>query len=192
MGRVDSLEKTDAGRDWGQEEKGTTGDEMAVWHHRLNGREFGWTPRVGDGQEGLVCCDSWDRKESDTTEWLNWTELNWTELNWRYHARYRDEYITFQKRKAYNLKITKNCDYILIFKPQKFFQKWHLQVKIHVQVCNVHTLRIQTLTRDSLLLKFLTRQSTYQRLWVWPWETQQAYVPWYKHLNAFICILLMC
>ena len=41
MGRVDSLEKTDAGRDWGQEEKGTTGDEMAVWHHRLNGREFG-------------------------------------------------------------------------------------------------------------------------------------------------------
>ena len=41
MRRVDSLEKTDAGRDWGQEEKGTTGDEMAVWHHRLNGREFG-------------------------------------------------------------------------------------------------------------------------------------------------------
>ena len=66
----------DAGRDWGQEEKGTTEDEMARWHHRLNGHEFGWTPGVGDGQGGLVCCNSWGRKESDTTEWLNWTELN--------------------------------------------------------------------------------------------------------------------
>ena len=65
----------DAGRDWGQEEKGTTEDEMAGWHHWLDGREFEWTPGVGDGQGGLVCCDSWGRKESDTTEWLNWTEL---------------------------------------------------------------------------------------------------------------------
>ena len=48
---------------------------MARWHHRLNGREFEWTPGVGDGQGGLVCCDSWGHKESDTTEWLNWTEL---------------------------------------------------------------------------------------------------------------------
>ena len=77
MRRVDSLEKTDAGRDWGQEIKGTTEDEMAGWHHRLDGREFEWTPGVGDGQGGLVCCDSWGRKESDTTEWLNWTELRW-------------------------------------------------------------------------------------------------------------------
>ena len=69
----------DAGRDWGQEEKGTTEDEMAGWHHWLNGREFEWTPGVGDGQGGLVCWDSWGRKESDTTEQLNWTELNWTE-----------------------------------------------------------------------------------------------------------------
>ena len=65
--------KTDAGRDWGQEEKGTTEDEMAGWHHRLDGREFEWTPGVGDGQGGLACCDSWGRKESDTTERLNWT-----------------------------------------------------------------------------------------------------------------------
>ena len=65
---------SDAGRDWGQEEKGTTEDEMAGWHHRLDGRESGWTPGVGDGQGGLVCCDSWGRKESDTTERLNWTE----------------------------------------------------------------------------------------------------------------------
>ena len=63
----------DAGRDWGQEEKGTAEDEMAGWHHWLDGHEFEWTPGVGDGQGGLVCCDSWGRKESDTTEWLNWT-----------------------------------------------------------------------------------------------------------------------
>ena len=70
----------DGGRDWGQEEKGTTEDEMAGWHHGLDGREFEWTLGVGDGQGGLVCCDSWGRKESDTTEQLNWTEkLNWTE-----------------------------------------------------------------------------------------------------------------
>ena len=69
---------SDAGREWGKEEKGTTEDEMAGWHHRLNGRKSEWTPGVGDGQGGLVCCDSWVRKESDTTEWLNWTELNWT------------------------------------------------------------------------------------------------------------------
>ena len=72
--RVDSLEDSDAGRDWGQKEKGTTEDEMARCHHRLNGREYEWTPGVGDGQGGLACCDSWGRKESDTTERLNWTE----------------------------------------------------------------------------------------------------------------------
>ena len=62
----------DAGRDWGQEEKGTTEDEMAGWHHQLNAHEFGWTPGVGDGQGGLVPCDSWGCKESDRTERLNW------------------------------------------------------------------------------------------------------------------------
>ena len=56
---------------WGQEEKGTTEDEMAGWHHQLNAHEFGLTPGVGDGQGSLVCCDSWDRKELDTTERLN-------------------------------------------------------------------------------------------------------------------------
>ena len=63
----------DAGRDWGQEEKGKTEDEMAGWHHQLDGHEFEWTPGVGDGQGGLACCSPWGRKESDTTE----TELNW-------------------------------------------------------------------------------------------------------------------
>ena len=69
----------DAGRDWGQEEKGMTEDEMAGWHHWLDGCEFEWTPGVGDGQGGLACCDLWGRKEADITERLNWTELNWTE-----------------------------------------------------------------------------------------------------------------
>ena len=74
MRRVDSLEKTDAGRNWRQEEKGTTDDEMAGWRHWLDGRESEWTLGVGDGQGDLACCDSWGCKESDMTERLNWTE----------------------------------------------------------------------------------------------------------------------
>ena len=66
---------SDAGRDWGQEEKGMTEDEMAGWHHWCDGRESEWTPGDGDGQVGLACCNSCGRKESDTTEPLNWTEL---------------------------------------------------------------------------------------------------------------------
>ena len=64
----------DAGKDWRWEEKGMMEDDMAGWHHRLDGHEFGWTPGVGDGQGGLACCDSWGCKESDMTEWLNGTE----------------------------------------------------------------------------------------------------------------------
>ena len=64
----------DAGRDWGQEEKGTTEDEMVGWHHQLNGHEFGWTLGVGDGQGGLVCCISQVCKKLDRTERLNWTD----------------------------------------------------------------------------------------------------------------------
>ena len=73
----------DAGKYWGQEEKGTTEDEMAGWHHRLDGHEFEWTPGVGDGQRGLVCCGSWDHKELDTTEQLNWTELEFSSTNFK-------------------------------------------------------------------------------------------------------------
>ena len=65
---------TDAGKAWGQEEKGTTEDGMVGWHQGLNGHGLGWTPGVGDGQGGLAWCSSWGCKESDTTEWLNWTE----------------------------------------------------------------------------------------------------------------------
>ena len=68
----------DAGKDWGQAEKGTTEDEMVGWHHWLDGHEFNQALGVGDGQGGLACCNSWGRKESDTTEQLTWTELNVT------------------------------------------------------------------------------------------------------------------
>ena len=61
----------DAGKDWGQEEKGMTEDEMVGWHHQVNGHGFRWTLAVGDGQGGLACCSSWGCKE------LNMTELNW-------------------------------------------------------------------------------------------------------------------
>ena len=71
---------SNAGRDWGQEEKGTTEGEMAGWHHRLDGHESEWTPGAGDGQGGVACCNSCGRTESDMTESRNWTELNWMPL----------------------------------------------------------------------------------------------------------------
>ena len=73
---------SDAGEDWGQEEKGATEDEIVGWHHRLNGHGFGWTLGV-DGQGGLACWGSWGCKELDTTERLNWTELN--RIHWTSH-----------------------------------------------------------------------------------------------------------
>ena len=66
---------SDAGKDWRLEEKGTTEDEMAGWHHWLDGHESEWIPGVGDGQGGLAYCSSWRGKESDRNERLNWTEL---------------------------------------------------------------------------------------------------------------------
>ena len=84
-------EDPDAGKDWRQEEKGMTEDEMAGWHHWLDGYEFEWTPGVGDGQGGLACCNSWGRK--DMTELLNWTELMYIYtvnlsviMNWNIHS----------------------------------------------------------------------------------------------------------
>ena len=64
----------DAGEDWRQEEKGTTEDEMVGWNHWLDGHEFEQALGVGDGQGGLACCSPWGVKESDVTEWLNWTD----------------------------------------------------------------------------------------------------------------------
>ena len=75
----------DAGKDWRLEEKGMREDEIVGWHHRLNGHEFGWTPGFGDGQGGLVCCNPWGCKESDMTEWLNWTELIFISMSGTFH-----------------------------------------------------------------------------------------------------------
>ena len=86
------------GKDWGQEEKGTTEDEMAGWHHWLNGRESEWTPGVGDGQGGLACCDSWGR-----TRLSDWTELNWC----AYHS----------------IKIDNSAEMVLMIYPLKYFTK---------------------------------------------------------------------
>ena len=81
----------DAGKDWSWEKKRTTEDEMAGWHHWLDGCESGWTPGVGDGQGGLECYSPWGHKESDIAERLNWTELK---------ARRRKEYKQIRKKKS--------------------------------------------------------------------------------------------
>ena len=65
----------DAGKDWRQEEKGMTEDEMVGWHHQLDWHEIEQAPGVGDGQGSLACCSPQSCKNSDKTEWLNW--LNW-------------------------------------------------------------------------------------------------------------------
>ena len=75
MQRTDSLEDPDAGKDWRQEEKGMAEDEMAGWHHWLDGHGFGWTPGIADGQGGLACCSSWGHRVRH--DWV--TEPNWTE-----------------------------------------------------------------------------------------------------------------
>ena len=93
---------SNAGRDWGQDEKGPTEDEMAGWHHWLYGRESEWTPGVGDGQGGLACCDSWGHKELDTTERLNWTELNWGWSLWG-HKRVRYHLATKQQQQYWKM-----------------------------------------------------------------------------------------
>ena len=99
----------DAGRDWRQEEKGTTEDEMAEWHHWLDSCESEWTLGIGDGQGGLACCDSWGHKELDTTEWLNWTELkliqSYSELTKEKRGMWGEVFIfKFLKLKRKNIK----------------------------------------------------------------------------------------
>ena len=77
--RTDSLEKTDAGKEWRQEEKGMIEDEMVGWHHWLDGHEFEQALGIGDGQGSLVCCSPWGHRESDMTQVLNW----WKKLKTR-------------------------------------------------------------------------------------------------------------
>ena len=81
MRRPDSLEKTlMLGGIWGRRSRGWQRMRWMIgWHHQLNGHGFGWTPGDGDGQGVLACCGSWGHKESDTTEWLYWTE-SWFQL----------------------------------------------------------------------------------------------------------------
>ena len=107
----------DAGKDWGQEEKGTTKDEMVGWHHWHSGHGFGWTPGVGDGQGGLACCNSWGRKESVTTERLNWTESVYLSFE-------VDVIIAIKSWRSCNLK-SLNC-----LHPTS---KWLMQVKSMIQ-----------------------------------------------------------
>ena len=71
MRRTDSFENSDFGKDWGQEEKGTTEDEMVGWHPQLNGRGFEQALGVGDGQGSLACCSPWVQEGRDTTGLLN-------------------------------------------------------------------------------------------------------------------------
>ena len=102
----------DPGKDWRQEEKGTTEDEMAGWHHWLDGHGFGWTLRVGDGQGGLACCSSWGRKESDRLS--DWTELG--------RARSGEEAVTagFGNQLLWPAVLRKNWR---SFKKQEYFTK---------------------------------------------------------------------
>ena len=122
----------DVGKDWGHEEKGMTEDEMVGWHHQLNGHGFGWTPGVGDGQGALACYGSCSRKESDTTERLNWTELmstifvvmlkrpaKYNECQWNHHfcCEIHNNYSS-----AWRLK-RKNCDASHM---NGIMEAWHL------------------------------------------------------------------
>ena len=121
-----------AGRDWGQEEKGTTEDEMAGWHHWLDGREAQWTPGVGDGQGGLACCDSWDRKELDTTEWLNWTECP-----------QNDKTIVMKKR-------------LMITRGQKQGEDWDYKGSSFVMMEQLHILIIVAVTESFVVVRLLS------------------------------------
>ena len=92
MGRADSFEKIlMLGNIEGRRRRGW---QRMRWHHRLDGHWFGWTPGVGDGQRHLACCGSWGRKESDMTEWLNWTELKHQRISW---SEWTDKYQIWRK-----------------------------------------------------------------------------------------------
>ena len=103
----------DAGKDWRQEEKGTTEDEMVGWHHRLDGHEFGQAPGVDDGQRNLACCSPWGCKDSDMTKRLTWTELRAGEINIAKH--------TLWKRKIGDL--MKNWKYTYSSTPRQILKR---------------------------------------------------------------------
>ena len=117
---------SDAGRDWGQKEKGITEDEMAGWHHWLAGPESEWTPGVGDGQGGLACCDSWGRKESDMTEQLNWTELTQVRYTNRMLPFQTDRFLLtyYKMKKPYMPNNFKKASKSMLFKLQVMTPLW--------------------------------------------------------------------
>ena len=126
-----------AGRDWGQEEKGTTEDEMAGWHHWVDGRESEWSPGVGDGQGGLACCNSWAHKELDTTEWLICSDLivSWLLLLWLCvpSLLWKVWYALWNSRKAYGrrfLYLGKSHGVLWSFKPTCFPNYFVAQPKL--------------------------------------------------------------
>ena len=114
----------DARKDWGQKEKGTMEDEMVGWHHRLSGHEFGWTPGIGDGQGGLVCCSSWGRKESDTTERLNWIIRTSTILNSSWQTCSKADYFSlynhFSKRKFSHIQNNIKAEFNIVDQEEKY------------------------------------------------------------------------
>ena len=109
---------SDAGRDWGQEEKGTTEDEMAGWHHWLDGCESEWTPGVGDRQGGLACCDSWGLVGHDWATELYWTEWFVSELIWTEYFKY------FNKLKV---KVDQSC--LTFLHPHRLYSPWYSPYK---------------------------------------------------------------
>ena len=145
MQRVDSFQKTVMLRkDWGQEKKGTTDDEMVGWHHQLNGHGFLWTLEVGDAQGGLACCSSWGHKESDTHSYV-------TELNWKPYLRKSHDHFFFQKgqiqesqwdKKDLHLKIRYDLE-IWSFKTVPFFTTCFICLPVfHSQITTSSTLTL--------------------------------------------------
>ena len=110
----------DAGKDWGQEEKGTTEDEMVGWHHWHNGHGFGWTPGVGDGQGGLACFGSWGPEELDTTEQLNWLR--------DYHTKWINQTEKDKLSLVCEIKIKK--DPIELMKTQTDWETWKTNTEV--------------------------------------------------------------
>ena len=145
---------SDAGRDWGQEEKGTTEDEMAGWHHQIKGCEFEWTPGVDDGQGGLACWDSWGRRVGH--DWA--TELNWTELR---GVGWCGRWEGGSKGRVY---MCTHCWFMLRFdrKQQNSVKQWSFNKKIII-----HTGHLV-----SSLLRFIGLFQATSFLWALCWTSQ--------------------